>query len=275
MISTGMVYLFWGVVGALVGSFLNAFIHRQCHNEATGEHQTMLHPKRSYCPHCQATIAGYDNIPLISFLILRAKCRSCRAPISIRYFIVEVLALILTIGMYHLFYELRGDTFGFAVALYLSYALLAITFIDLDVMIIPNEVTYSGMILGLIWGAAVPQWHGATTHLSGFLAALLGLVVVGGCLYLIGFLGSLAFKKDAMGGGDVKLLAMIGAFLGWSSFGLIIFAASLLGTVCAVVMMLCGKKEMGDAIPFGPFLAAASLIALCWQDQIYHLWLGV
>ncbi len=274
-----VMYLLMAMVGALMGSLLNAYIHRECLNEKTGSKESLLWPRRSYCPRCRATIAWYDNIPLLSYLLLKGRCRSCEKPVAFRYVLVEALTSLFSVFMYDLFYVQRHDVVGLGVALFLTCLLVAIVFIDLEVMIIPDLVSLGGLGVALAVGFLCPEWHDVDLnatfwikHLNGLREALYGMVMGGGLIYAIGLMGSWVLKKEAMGGGDVKMMAMVGAFLGWTSAWLILFLASFVGTVVSMFMLVHKSKQMSEEIPFGPYLAAGSLIALCWQDAIYQ-WL--
>ena len=189
-------------------------------------------------------------------------------------------------GIYFCFMIPDKNYIGFIIALVISYCMIAITFIDIKEMIIPDEITLPGIILGIIISAFYFDFHNRVISsgifdfarfyfLKGILASLSGVLVGGGFLYIIGFLGTRVFKKEAMGGGDVKLMAMMGAFLGFPSVFLIIFMASLLGTVCVLPFVFSKKKELRAHIPFGPFLAIASVIVMCFGEKLLRYFLGL
>lgn len=237
-------------LGAFIGSFLNVLIHRlpRKENFVTG---------RSHCPKCNEMIRWYDNIPLLSFVILRAKCRRCKAPISWRYPAVELVTAL----FFLLAYTLYGLSFHTMVAAIFFSMLLVVTFIDFEYYIIPDRITYPGMVLGLGLSFVNP--------LVTPLDALIGLVAGGSSLYLLAILGDYLFKKESLGGGDIKLAAMLGAFLGWKNIIFIFFGAAVLGLIFAVGQMVISRKEgAGRMIPFGPFLSLAALLALFFGEML-------
>lgn len=251
--------------GACIGSFLNVCIYRIPRGES------IVRP-RSRCPSCGALIAWYDNIPLLSYLRLGGKCRRCGAKISIRYPFVEMLTAVLFLALWNR-YGLDPRTL---VYMGLTAALMIATFVDLDFMIIPDRISLGGMPAGLLASAFVPSLHGADTAWDSLISSLIGLAAGSGSLYLVAWLGRLAFKKDAMGLGDVKLLGAIGAFLGWEGVVFTILVSSLLGSVFGVAMILAGGRAWQSKIPYGPYLAAASIIWIIggvrWWDA-YVAWL--
>ena len=238
--------------GGLIGSFLNVCIHRLPLKES------LLWPG-SRCPGCAAMISWYDNLPILSFVLLRGRCRACRRRISWRYPLVEALN---AAG-----YGLIVWRFGLS-AIALTYlllwsALIVISFIDLDHMIIPDLITIPGIVLGLVVGTLLlPNWWDS----------LLGFLVGGGILYFMAWISPYLFGKEGMGGGDIKLLAMIGAFLGWVPAILTIFLGSVLGSV--VGLMLIGVRAIrreahqSRLLPFGPFLALGAGVAIFFGADI-------
>ena len=240
-------YIFF--VGLCIGSFLNVCIYR------IPLGQSIVRPA-SACPQCRTAIAWYDNIPLISYIILRGRCRGCKTRISVRYPMVELLC-----GLFAVITWMR---FGFAVAS-LAYflfvaALLVITFIDLDHRIIPDVITLPGIPAGLLLSLILPQ--------ITWLDALIGMVAGGGILLAIAWGYQLFTGKEGMGGGDIKLLAMIGAFLGWRGVFFTILASSLIGTVVGIALMVRAGKGMKMALPFGPFLAIGALLYIYFGPQL-------
>ncbi len=232
-------------LGTIVGSFLNVCIHRLPRRES-------LVLPGSHCPHCGAPISWYDNIPLVSFLILGGRCRACQAAISWRYPLVEaatVLLFLLALARFGL--TLEGTR-----AAILASALLVVALIDLDHRIIPDRLTLPGIALGLVGAWFLPP---------GIVSSIVGTLVGGGLFYLI----ALA-SRGGMGGGDIKLAAMLGAFLGWQSGLLAIFVGVLIGGVVGVTLLLLRLRGRKDAIPFGPFLAVGGVVALFWGDAILH-----
>ena len=242
------------VVGACVGSFLNVCIYRL-------EKGVSIIRPRSYCPDCRHPLAWYDNIPLLSYLILRGRCRYCRKPISFRYFTVELL----TAGIFLLFLHYFGLTVPFFIFISLVSALIVATFIDIKARIIPDEISLPGMGIALLVSFSYPALQGTGSHIQALLYSLLGLIVGGGVIYLTGLLGDFMFKKESMGGGDVKLLAMIGAFVGWKLALLTFFVAPLFGAVVGIILKI---KNKTDTIPYGPFISLAAIISIIWGEEI-------
>lgn len=251
--------------GACVGSFLNVCIHRIPLDES------VVHP-RSHCPKCGYMIAWFDNIPLVSWLALRGKCRKCHNPISPRYFLVELLTGVLFL----IVWNQHGLSAITPVYWLIISGLVLGTFVDFEHMIIPDRVTLGGMVAGLICSAAFPVIHGQTELWLSVRASLIGIAAGSGSLYLVGLLGKLMFKKDAMGMGDVKLLGGMGAFFGWPALVFIILVSSLAGSLAGVGMILFGRKEWQSRIPFGPYLALGALLWMfggqAWWTR-YILWL--
>jgi leader peptidase (prepilin peptidase) / N-methyltransferase len=274
------------VAGTVVGSFLNVCIYR------IPWQKSIIWPD-SRCPKCWAGIAGFDNIPVASWFVLRGECRQCGAPISARYPLVEFLVGLLFLGVYlvdvvhstSLIYQLPVDALVQMVYHQFLLALLVVAaFIDLDLFIIPDAVTVTGMVVGLAVGTLVPEIRPtpaqAATHLGGLGVGLLGWAVGGGLVWVVRFLGEKAFKREAMGFGDVTLLAMVGAFLGWQAAVLTFFLAPFFGLVPSLskIVMNVIKRMSGQQlssadreIPFGPYLSLAALtLVLTWP----WLWKG-
>lgn len=239
--------------GACIGSFLNVCIHR------IPRDQSVIRP-RSYCPQCEAAIAWYDNIPIISYLALRAKCRHCDARISPRYAVVEALTAFL-FTLIWLKYGWSGLT---PVYMLVTGGLILATFVDLEHMIIPDRVSIGGVLAGLALSAALPALHGEVRALSGVIASFIGLLTGAGALWLVAVLGKFAFKKDAMGLGDVKLLGAIGAFMGWQGVLFTIMLSSLAGSAVGLLFIFSGRQEWQSRIPYGPYLALAAVIWIIW-----------
>jgi len=213
----------------------------------------------SACPACGTRLHARDNVPVLGYLMLRGRCRYCEARISARYLVVEVLSGALPV----LFFLRFGVGAHFFVFWALSCVLLVLSFIDLDLRIIPDKVTLPGIVVGLVIAPLV--------GLLGFWGALLGVLVGGGALYLIGILGELFLKKESMGGGDVKLAAMLGAFMGWKLILVALFVAFLVGAVVGVFMLARRPKDWDSSLPFGPFIALGAVLALLW-GQSALLW---
>ena len=249
-----MLSLFALTIGMVVGSFLNVCICRMPMGES------VVSPP-SHCPQCDYRIRWYDNIPLVSYLLLRGKCRGCGMHISLQYPLVELLNGLLTLALFLRF----GPTLAFLVLFLFCSALVVITFIDIEHQIIPDEISLPGIVIGFI----------CSFFLQGYswLNSLLGILLGGGSLLLVAYGYQWLTGKEGMGGGDIKLLAMMGAFLGWKSILFIIFASSLIGSVIGITMMLVQKKDSKLAIPFGPYLAFAAVLYIFYGRQIIHWYL--
>jgi leader peptidase (prepilin peptidase) / N-methyltransferase len=252
------------ILGLVLGSFANVCIYR------LPAGKSIVTPG-SQCPKCGKNILWYDNIPLLSYILLRGKCRFCKAPISFRYFIVELLTGVLFLLTFLKF----GVSPALFVYLIFVLALIIVSFIDIDTFLIPDVIVLPGILLGLIFSVLFPQIHQIQIHqitrTGSFLYSLEGVLLGGLVLLFLGVVGKFIFKKEAMGGGDVKLLAMIGAFLGWKCVLLSLFFGSLLGTVVSLSLIVAGKKKIEEYVPFGPYLGLGAVIALFFK---WHTFLG-
>ena len=231
------------IFGACIGSFLNVCIYR------IPAALSIVHPGSS-CPRCKAMIPFYDNIPILSYLLLRGKCRNCGAPIAIRYPFVELLG-----GLFALACALSfGPTLHGLVVFAFIATLTVVTFIDLDHRIIPDTISLPGIPIFFIAALAIPSitWQ----------ASAIGIVAGGGSLFAVAWGYQLMTGREGMGGGDIKLLAMIGAMVGWQGILFTLFAASAIGTIVGLLAMVRSGKGMRLAIPFGPFLAMGAVIYL-------------
>lgn len=254
--------IFMFIAGAIVGSFLNVCIVRMPHEKS------VVAP-RSHCVHCKKTIPWYDNIPFVSYLMLRGKCRFCGAKISARYFIVELI----TAFAFLFFYRYFGLTALLWPYLFMISGFIVATFVDFEHRIIPDEISIGGMIAGLVFSLLIPQLHDVAAqgrplilvHLHSLGLGLLGVLIGGGSIYLMGMLGDFLFKKESMGGGDVKLMAMIGAFMGWKMAILTFFIAPFFGAIFGIIEKIRTKDT---AIAYGPFLVLGAIICLFWGDAI-------
>jgi leader peptidase (prepilin peptidase)/N-methyltransferase len=259
------------MLGSVIGSFLNVCIYRLPREES------IVFPP-SNCTSCNTPIRFYDNIPVISYLLLRGRCRSCGERISRVYLTVEILSGL--IGAL-LVWKFGLSLTAFFYFVFLS-ALVVITFIDLEHMIIPNVITFPGLLVGIIYAALKTDWRAAHLLLGSshfdlrsilrmlnevpIIDSIFGIVLGGGILVLIGFLYEVIRKREGMGMGDVKLLAMIGAFLGWKGVIFVTFISSLIGTVVGISIILYKRSDLKYAIPYGPFLSlAAALYLLHWR----------
>ncbi|HSB35034.1 MAG TPA: prepilin peptidase [Nitrospirota bacterium] len=263
--------------GLVIGSFLNVCIVRLPRD------LSVVKPP-SHCPVCKAPVRFYDNIPIISFLLLRAKCRSCGEPISWRYPLVELMNGLLYVWIVS---EFPAGGEAFLIMAFCS-SLIVITFIDLDHQIIPDVITLPGMLVGLALapffmyplteplpfhlGEFVPH---AGRYLIGFLNSLIGLVLGGAPLLAIGWIWEKLRHVEAMGGGDVKFMAMVGSFFGWKGALLTIMLGALSGSVVGVLLIMLKRHKMEKVIPFGPFLAAGALVNAFYGPDIISWYLGL
>jgi leader peptidase (prepilin peptidase)/N-methyltransferase len=253
--NTMAIYIWVAGFGLIIGSFLNVLIFRI-------PRKIGFVSGRSHCPSCKHQIKFYDNIPVVSYLILRGKCRHCRRPISIRYPLVEIL----NGAGYLFFFLIYGFSFSFAGYAILTSILIAIFFIDLDFQIIPDLLTIPGIGVGFIL-SFLPGG-------IGIIRGVIGLLVGGGLLYLAAMLGDWIFKKESMGGGDIKMAAMLGIYLGWQKIIFVFIGASFVGLIISLVVMFFSKKVRETrVIPFGPYLAIAAMIAAIWGDKLIDIYI--
>lgn len=254
-----MAYVVVFIFGAAIGSFLNVCIYRMPRNES------VIAPG-SRCTSCKKPIPWYDNMPFLSYIFLKGKCRFCKSPISFRYFIVELVSASSILILFAYF----GFNYRFWIYSLVTLSLTVITFIDLEHQVIPDVITISGIILGVIVSIFMPLLQDSFTWKLSLVNSLLGVLVGGGLIYLTGVLGKLAFKKESMGGGDVKLMAMLGAFLGWKLAILIFFLAPFFGAPIGLYVKFVKKQ---DIIPYGPFISLAAFVAMLWGNKILSLFI--
>ncbi|MES2534520.1 MAG: A24 family peptidase [Pseudomonadota bacterium] len=266
-----------GLFGLLIGSFLNVVIHRlprmmqresdnyvaqESGKPLPHEDRYNLTVPRSACPHCGHQITALENIPVISYLFLRGKCAECKAPISIRYPIVELLTGVLSAV---LVWCMGSGAAGLA-ALLFTYLLVAMTFIDADTQLLPDDLTllllWSGLLINLN-ATFVPLQDAVIGAAAGYLA-----------LWTVYWLFKLATGKEGMGYGDFKLLAALGAWLGWIMLPLIVLLSSLVGAVVGIALIVFKRHGRNIPIPFGPYLAVAGMIALLFGKPIVQNYLG-
>lgn len=257
------------IFGSIMGSFLNVCIHRMPLGKS------VVWPS-SHCPRCEKRIPWYDNIPFISYLLLRGRCRFCKERISLRYIIVELLTAIMFVALAS-HYRLSYTLFFYMVFV---CGLIIATFVDIRHRIIPDEVSIGGIIVGFLLTAVKGfNLNSLTYNFRPAVNSLLGIIVGGGIIYLTGFLFDFVYFKmlkrppiqgetESMGGGDVKLLAMIGAFLGWQGAILAFFIAPFFGVILGVINLIAKKDH---TIPYGPFLSLGAIISLFWADKIIRL----
>ena len=232
-----------------IGSFLNVCIYR------LPESKSIADPPRSICPSCKSHIRFYDNIPVLSYIWLKGRCRNCDARISFRYPLVEMMSGSFAVALLFKF----GLSLESLVYFVFISSLLIITFIDLDHKIIPDIISLPGIPIGLVASFALP-----TITLK---ASVLGLLVGGGSLWFVAWAYNLIAHRDGMGGGDIKLLAMIGTIIGWKGVIFTIFASSVMGSCVGITMMLIKGKNMKFAIPFGPFLSIGAIAYVFFGSQ--------
>jgi leader peptidase (prepilin peptidase) / N-methyltransferase len=239
--------VFGAALGLVVGSFLNVCIHRLPLRES------VMWPA-SRCPHCRAYLRTYDNIPVVSYAILKGRCRSCGHPISIQYPIVELLTGILFLAAFLMFQPpVLYQRVLFACAMIVLFV------IDLEHRILPDLITLPGIVLGFVFSFFMPP---------GWLSSLLGIALGGGSLWLMGEIYFRLRHEEGMGFGDVKMLAMIGAFLGWKLMLLTLVLSSFIGSFVGIGMIVLKRGDMKYALPFGTFLAVGALVAAAVGDPI-------
>lgn len=268
----------FGILGLLIGSFLNVVIHRlpimmQRESDnyvATESGKEPVHTSpynlivpRSACPHCQHQITALENIPVISYLVIGGQCRGCKAHISARYPIVEAITGLLS-GL--MIWHFGSGIAGLGAVIFVWF-LIAMTFIDADTQLLPDDLT-----LPLVWLGLLLNLHGTFTSLEN---AVIGAVAGYLSLWSVYWAFKLLTGKEGMGYGDFKLLAALGAWMGWSMLPLIILLSSAVGAVIGISMMVLGRLGKGKPIPFGPYLAIAGLIALLWGQNINSQYLGL
>lgn len=275
-----------GLLGLIVGSFLNVVIHRlpkmlergwdaqaadlleqrnlpdaakQLRPADAGRYNLMT--PASTCPHCAHKIRGYENIPIVSYMFLRGRCSSCKAPIGIRYPVVEAIS-----GVAAAYVGWRfGWTLTMVGALVFVWSLIALTAIDIDTQLLPDDIT-----LPLVWLGLLVNLNGGFTSLpSAVIGAVFGYV----SLWAVYWLFKIATGKEGMGYGDFKLLAAIGAWLGWKMLPVVILLSSVVGAIVGIALIVFTRHGRNTPIPFGPYLAAAGLIGMFWGDTINRTYL--
>ncbi|MGB2927204.1 MAG: prepilin peptidase [Limnothrix sp.] len=266
-----MYFFFWAIAGLFIfiwgacfGSFLNVVVYR------LPEGLSLLYPP-SRCPKCGHGLGARENIPVFGWLALFGKCRWCKTPIPARYPLVEALMGLLFVAVIWRF----GFSLEAIAAATLLFWLVALALIDFDTFTLPNALTQSGLILGLCFqfalGFQANGWRGAIySFVGGVGAMVLGIWILDG----IGLLGTVALGQQAMGGGDPKLLAMIGAWLGWQQVLLTVFLSCALGTAIIGSAIALGKHSRKQHLPFGPFLALGAIISLFYGDRLIELYLN-
>lgn len=290
--NTGFFYISIAIFGLIIGSFLNVVIHRlpvmllrdwrrDCRefltekfpNDVAQDAQSTetttkynLVVPGSACPHCGHQITALENIPVISYLLLKGRCKSCKAPISLRYPIIETVSAILAVIVAWKF----DVSYAFLFATFLTWALISLTMIDFDHHYLPDQITLPFLWLGLILNL-----HGMYTDLN---SAVIGAVAGYLSLWSVYQIFKLITGKEGMGFGDFKLLGMFGAWLGWQMLPAIILISTLIGSIVGILLIILKQHQRDKPIPFGPYLAGAGWVALIWGKDLnalyFHLFLG-
>ena len=244
------------IFGMCIGSFINVCIYR------IPQKKSIVSPG-SMCPSCMSTIRFYDNIPVFSYLLLKGKCRYCGVRISPRYPLVEILC-----GAFaYLIYQKFGITIEGLIWYTFTSVLLLITYIDIDHQIIPDVITLPGIPIAFLASLFLPQ--------TSWLDSVLGVLLGGGSLYLVAVVYTLVTKKEGMGGGDIKLLALIGAVIGWKGVLFTIFLASLIGAASGILIMILQKKNFKLAVPFGPFLSIGAISYIFFGSELTNWYFNI
>jgi leader peptidase (prepilin peptidase)/N-methyltransferase len=264
IIISSLVFLF----GACIGSFLNVCIYRIPLEES------IVMP-RSHCPHCDKLIAWYDNIPILSWFVLGARCRHCKKPISPRYLLIETLtAFLFTMVWLQYGLSIYTPIYWIVIA-----GLVVATFIDFEHYIIPDRISLGGIALGLIVSFILPELHSfntlfsQTTRWQGLIQSAIGVVSGAGTLWMVAIIGRMIFKKDAMGLGDVKLLGAIGAFLGWRAVVFTIVISSFVGSIVGITLIIFGGREWQSKIPYGPYIALAAILWIFFGPDFWNAYI--
>lgn len=282
-LAQGLPWLYLSLIflfSLMIGSFLNVVIHRlpimlerEWHADyrdyfgsevatSPAEPYNLMVP-RSRCPHCDHPISALENIPLLSWLWLKGRCRQCKTPISARYPLVELLTALLSVTVA----ATLTPGWGALAALALTWVLVALTFIDLDKMLLPDQLT-----LPLLWGGLLFNLAGGFVPLAdAVIGAMAGYLVLWGLYWAF----KLLTGKEGMGHGDFKLLAALGAWLGWQALPIVLLLSSLVGAIIGIGLILLRNHHQGKPIPFGPYLAIAGWIALLWGDNITRWYLDI
>ncbi len=256
-----MLILFIILFGLVIGSFLNVCVYR------VPRELSIISPARSYCPHCKYQLCWFDNLPVLSWLLLLAKCRSCKKSISGQYPFVEILSAIAAVEC---FLKFGLNATGILIYFF-TVCLIVITFIDLEFKIIPDVISFPGVIIGLLIGAINQYYHFFSEPVSqSAFESLVGMFAGGGFFYLISWGYYLATKEIGLGGGDIKLMGMVGAFFGWKAIAPTIFMGSLFGSVIGIFLMLFKGGSRKSEIPFGPWLSLGALIYLFTDINVFR-----
>jgi leader peptidase (prepilin peptidase)/N-methyltransferase len=262
LIPSWSLFVIAGIIGAILGSFANVCIYRMPRDES------VIWPA-SHCPHCGYRIKPWENIPLLSYIFLRGHCRGCNRHISFAYPAIEVVSILFSLFTWWYFASPVAYLVFFCL---LIMPLLIASVIDLKHYILPDSITLPGIVIGI---AVHTLLEGQGDGLAHLMDSGLGIVVGGGTLYLVATAYEKIKKQEGLGGGDVKLVAMLGAFFGWRAVILILLMSSLLGSVVGLFLIVALRKNMKYAIPFGPFLAASGITYLFVGERLIDWYLGL
>lgn len=260
-----MIAIFVFVFGAIIGSFLNVCIHRLPKNES------VVFPG-SHCPNCHRAILWYDNVPFLSYLMLAGRCRFCESKISFRYLLVEFITAVLILLLY-LTFGLSPKFFAYSV---FTCGLIVATFVDFAIQEIPDQISIGGIVVGLAAAVIFPSIFDTVSRFGSGLNSFLGVIAGGASIFLLNLFGTVMFKdkvkslgiESAMGDGDVKLMAMMGAFLGWKLVLFTFFIAPVFGSIAGLILKI---KDGRQIIPYGPYLSLAAIIAIFFGNRILNL----
>ena len=250
-----MEYFLVFIFGGIIGSFLNVCIYR------IPLGKSIVWP-RSFCPQCGKNIGWFDNIPLLSYAVLRGKCRSCKKTISFKYFLVELMCALIGVFLFSQF----SMSATFFVYYFFACILIVVSFIDIKYQMIPDVFSLPGIVVGVLLFTFF-RLDGSPGYTGALLNSVLGVIVGGMSMFLLGMLGEFLFKKEALGGGDIKLMAMMGAFLGWKLVILTFFLAPFFGSIIGIITKIRFGK---DIIPYGPYLSIAAIISLIYGGNIIN-----
>ena len=258
-----LIYVIAGLIGAILGSFANVCIVR------LPREKSVLWPP-SHCPACGHRLSWWENVPLLSYIVLRARCRSCRRLISARYPVVEAICIVLSI----LLWLKLGHPLDYLLYFCLLVVpLVVISFIDLSHRVIPDVISIPGIFVGI--GVRVVLEGSAGRYPQAALNSVAGALLGGAMLFLVAFAYERIKKREGLGGGDIKLIAMLGAFFGWRAAIFILFMSSVLGSIVGALLILVLRRDMKYAIPFGPFLALAGIIYLFFGRYLINWYVGL
>ncbi|MBI5025631.1 MAG: prepilin peptidase [Nitrospirae bacterium] len=259
-------YILIFIIGAIIGSFLNVCIYR------IPRGLSIIRPS-SHCPSCGKPIRFYDNIPIISYLILRGKCRACKAKIPFKYPLVELLnasGYVATLWKFNPFTSMFFSWPSLLVYSCFVSSLIIIIFVDLEHQIIPDRITLPGIPLALLFGSTILPDPFLRFAFLGFKSSLIGFLLGGGLFYLVALL-----SRGGMGGGDIKMMAMVGGLLGWKGALSTTFFGSLTGAIVGIFLMIFKGKGRKSKIPFGPFLAFGAILSLFFGQEILDLYRAI